>query len=70
MQTVTLDQALTVVQQLQPTQRHALLEILRQQEIEEWQDQVQRNAAQAQLDYEAGILKPKTVAQIMKEARE
>ena len=70
MQTVTLDQALTIVEQLQPAQRHDLLEILRQREIEEWQDQVQANAAQAQLDYEAGILKPKTVAQIMKEARE
>jgi hypothetical protein len=70
MQTVTLDEALDVVERLPSQDLETFMEILKARQNEHWRKEVRLAAIEAQAAYARGELQSKTVTQIMQEARE
>ena len=70
MHTVTLDSVLDEVMLLSSEQRDILLDILKGRQIELHREQMLRDVEEGLAEYRSGNLKPMTVQEIMKEARE
>ncbi len=65
-----LNEALQMVEALPAEDFGVLMEILKTREIEQWREEVRLAGIKAQAAYARGELKPRTIAQIMKEAKE
>ncbi len=70
MHTITLDSVLDEVMLLSSEQRDMLVDILRGRQIELHREQMLRDVEEGLAEFKSGNLKPMTVQEIMKEARE
>jgi hypothetical protein len=68
MQTVTLDEALQVVERLPSQDLETFMEILKARQNEHWREEVRLAGIEAQAAYARGELKPMTIEEIMREA--
>ena len=66
---ITLEQALITVNQLPIEQREMLIEIIKNQMIESYRDEIARNAKEAREAFQIGELKPQPLEDIIDELK-
>ena len=66
---ITLEQALITVNQLPIEQREMLIEIVKNQMIESYRDEIARNAKEAREAFQIGELKPQPLEDIIDELK-